>query len=129
MAKSVSPMVVFKWAQENGCADLPPKEQREKYLASLKGTVDSSKPREKRVYSTVLVLKSGDTLVLPPDSERAANAAIAALVLLAEHGIDVSEVDSVIRAPAMSFADFVGSEDWIRLTWVCQSKLPIVFFE
>ena len=111
MAKSVSPMVVFKWAQENNCADLPPKEQREKYLASLKGTVDSSKPREKRVYSTVLVLRNGDTLVLPPDSERAANAAIAALVLLAEHGIDVSEVADVVRAPAMSFADFVGSED------------------
>jgi hypothetical protein len=110
MAKSVSPLAIFKWATENDCAELPAKEQRERYMAAQKGT-NPAKPREKRVYSTVLVLNDGRTLVLPDDSERASNAAIAALSLLASHGIDYSEVASVVRAPAMSFEEFAGSDE------------------
>ncbi len=110
MAKSVSPLAVFKWAQENDCADLSPKEQRERYMLAQKGT-NPAKPREKRVYSTVLVLNDGRTLVLPDDSERASNAAIAALSLLASHGIDYSEVERVVRAPSMSFEEFAGSDE------------------
>lgn len=111
MAKSISPMVIFKWAQENDCAELPAKEQRERFMAAQKGSGGPAKPREKRVYSTVLVLNDGRTLILPNDSERASNAAIAALALLASHGIDFSEVASVVRAPAMTFEEFAGSDE------------------
>lgn len=109
---------VLAWALENGyeASDVfsRPDEVKQAYADAHSTSTGKKKPA--KVYNTVLLLKDGSTLVLPPMEAKRGKGAkdtlfLAVSALLLANDVELSDVESVVRSPAQSIEEFFSSDD------------------